>query len=389
MEWKCQSGFIKSGSSVTVDVLANDAAGEITSSLDPSSLRVSENINEQPKNGIAVVNPDGTITYTPNPGFIGKDSLRYYVNENDNPSNSGSAWVVYEVLPVNGLNTVVANNDYYFTEGQISGNVLLNDTDPENNNIVVVEVRELSVASSINAKIGLENSGATMTIEPNGEFVFKPKSGFTGTYQYVYTIEDDHTNKARSSATITIVVQSIITLPIVIERFDVVKKDDKIQLTWKSSVEELASYYGIERSEDGVHFKEIAQVPATKAAEYIYNDVYAFSGKLYYKLKLVDLDQSYKYSAVKVVENTNSFKMKVHPNPAINQKAYLNVGGFAGKATVLIYDVTGKKISQAPLTVQVNSTVELPILPSQKGIYYLVVIDQNGNKILQEKLVQQ
>jgi hypothetical protein len=53
---------------VKIDVLANDASGNVGTDLDPSSLR----ITEQPANGTVTVNADGTVTYTPNAGFTGR-----------------------------------------------------------------------------------------------------------------------------------------------------------------------------------------------------------------------------------------------------------------------------------------------------------------------------
>ena len=59
---------------VTIPVLANDQAAN---GLDPASVSVAQN----PINGAAVANGDGTLTYTPAPGFFGKDSLTYTVSD--------------------------------------------------------------------------------------------------------------------------------------------------------------------------------------------------------------------------------------------------------------------------------------------------------------------
>ncbi|TGD73856.1 retention module-containing protein [Mangrovimicrobium sediminis] len=52
---------------VTVEVTLNDVFnfGEVVVSI------------TQPENGVAVLNPDGTVTYTPNPGFLGQDTFTY------------------------------------------------------------------------------------------------------------------------------------------------------------------------------------------------------------------------------------------------------------------------------------------------------------------------
>ncbi|NNF10470.1 MAG: tandem-95 repeat protein [Acidimicrobiia bacterium] len=60
-------------SSVTIDVLAND------SDVDGDALAVAG--VSAPDNGTAVVNPDGTVTYTPEPDFSGTDTFTYTVTD--------------------------------------------------------------------------------------------------------------------------------------------------------------------------------------------------------------------------------------------------------------------------------------------------------------------
>ncbi|HVL68897.1 MAG TPA: Ig-like domain-containing protein [Vicinamibacterales bacterium] len=59
--------------SVVIPVLANDSDGDGT----PLSVQ----FVTLPPNGTAVVNPDGTVTYTPNAGFSGTDSFSYGISD--------------------------------------------------------------------------------------------------------------------------------------------------------------------------------------------------------------------------------------------------------------------------------------------------------------------
>jgi hypothetical protein len=67
------SASTPAGIPVTVPVLAND------SDLDGDTLTVVEVTT--PANGTAVINTDGTITYTPNAGFTGTDTFTYTVTD--------------------------------------------------------------------------------------------------------------------------------------------------------------------------------------------------------------------------------------------------------------------------------------------------------------------
>ena len=63
---------------VTINVLANDSC--LISGLQcPGGMRVQS--VTQPSAGRAVINPDNTVTYTPNKGFVGSDSFTYTASD--------------------------------------------------------------------------------------------------------------------------------------------------------------------------------------------------------------------------------------------------------------------------------------------------------------------
>lgn len=64
------------GTPTTVNILANDTRDGAPVTLgDLDGLPV---ITQQPANGTCVVNPDGTVTYTPNPGYCGGTDVAIY-----------------------------------------------------------------------------------------------------------------------------------------------------------------------------------------------------------------------------------------------------------------------------------------------------------------------
>ncbi|ULE31583.1 Ig-like domain-containing protein [Mycobacterium sp. IDR2000157661] len=75
--------------SVVIDVLANDT--------DAGGAELTPTVVSGPANGIATVNLDGTITYTPNADFDGVDSFSYTVD--GGTSNSAPATVTVTVTP--------------------------------------------------------------------------------------------------------------------------------------------------------------------------------------------------------------------------------------------------------------------------------------------------
>ena len=88
---------------VTVPVLGNDS--DIDGTLDPASVAVTTN----PANGAASDNPDGTITYTPDPDFHGTDTFEYQVCDDDGACDI--ATVTITVDPVNDGPDAVNDSD--------------------------------------------------------------------------------------------------------------------------------------------------------------------------------------------------------------------------------------------------------------------------------------
>ena len=92
----------------TIDVLANDS--DIDSSLDPASVTVTDD----PANGTAIANPDGTVTYTPNFLFVGEDSFAYTVDDDQGAtSNAATVGVTVEL----DLNPITGTNGHDFRFG--------------------------------------------------------------------------------------------------------------------------------------------------------------------------------------------------------------------------------------------------------------------------------
>ena len=76
---------------VVITVLSNDS--------DPNGDPLTITAVSDPANGTTVINPDGTITYTPDPDFNGIDSFTYTIS--DGNGGTATATVMVTVTPVN------------------------------------------------------------------------------------------------------------------------------------------------------------------------------------------------------------------------------------------------------------------------------------------------
>ena len=70
---------------VDIDVLAND--------IDPDGDPLTIDSTTDGANGVVTINPDGTVNYAPDPGFVGDDTFTYTVSDNVGNSTTGTVTV--------------------------------------------------------------------------------------------------------------------------------------------------------------------------------------------------------------------------------------------------------------------------------------------------------
>ncbi|GIX48062.1 MAG: hypothetical protein KatS3mg131_2273 [Candidatus Tectimicrobiota bacterium] len=165
---------------VTVAVLANDG--------DPNGDPLSVTSVTAPANGTAAINPDGTVTYTPNADFHGTDSFTYTIS--DPGGLTATATVSLTVTPVN--DPPLAQDDTATTaeDTPVTIAVLANDSD--------VDGDALSVAS-VSAP-----ANGTATANADGTLTYTPNPNFNGTDIFTYTISDPGGLTATATVSLTV-----------------------------------------------------------------------------------------------------------------------------------------------------------------------------------------
>lgn len=169
------------GIPITINVLNNDSG----SGLDVTTIT-------QPSNGTAVLNPDNTVTYSPNGGYQGTDTFTYTVC--DSGGNCANTTVTITVV-LSAINLPpVANDDLANTSEGIPVQIaaILNDFDPDNT------LAQLTITLMTLPENGLA------VVNAGGSITYTPNSGFTGTDTFVYTLCDP--SGLCDEATITIYV---------------------------------------------------------------------------------------------------------------------------------------------------------------------------------------
>ncbi|GGG58239.1 hypothetical protein GCM10011415_00020 [Salipiger pallidus] len=147
--------------------------------------------------GTAVLNEDGTVTYTPDAGFTGTDAVTYTVDDGNGGTAEGTMFVTVDdgTLPPGPPldNTApLAVDDLYSTSGTSPATFdpTLNDSDPEGDPLTITAIGEAP--------------NGTATLNPDGTVTFVADEGFTGYDSFGYTVSDG--NGGESSAYITVEV---------------------------------------------------------------------------------------------------------------------------------------------------------------------------------------
>ncbi len=168
-------------------------------------------------------------------------------------------------------------------------------------------------------------------------------------------------------------------LPIDLMSFKADKKNMTTELKWQTENQEGFSHFELERSSNGTaDFDSIASIPATTATSGNYSFIDAnaarLSQKAYYRLKMVDQDGQFKYSAVVVVTFENAASIMVTPN-LLNAGELISVniaGNNQSKFDVKLFDMSGKMISQQAG----NSRMQITTSGLRKGMYIVSVSNQ-------------
>ena len=142
--------------SIVIDVTLNDT--DIDGSIDPGTV----NIVEGPFNGSAAIDPlTGEITYIPNLGFIGADTLVYSACDNGTPlpAMCDTAMVIITVTPCT-LNPILDCDG----DGVTNGNEFVDGTDP--NDPCSLEITSITVTQSTQwGELDCDNDGVPNSME--------------------------------------------------------------------------------------------------------------------------------------------------------------------------------------------------------------------------------
>jgi hypothetical protein len=155
-----------------------------------------------------------------------------------------------------------------------------------------------------------------------------------------------------------------------------------VTLDWNTQLEVNFSHFTIQRSADGANWEDIGTVQAkgnsAVQTDYSFTDEQPLTGTNYYRLALVNMDGTYIYSDIKVLQSATIARISFFPNPAHD---YVNVslGGSTGsQVTILLTSISGRVMQEKTAATGDGVVVTFPIQNVAAGMYFLTVVHADG-----------
>jgi hypothetical protein len=178
-------------------------------------------------------------------------------------------------------------------------------------------------------------------------------------------------------------------LPVTLIKFEVVYSENKEAiLHWVTNLQTDLAGFEIEHSTNGTSWNKIGMVKTLSSEdnnnllpEYIFYDPSPAIGQNYYRLKLIDVNNTAEYSPAKKLlmdeENETPF---VYPNPL---GAQLYIGNIKDRTRIHLYSSTGRIIH----TSEIEQNTPLNLEHLAPGTYFLHIHTSSG-KIFTEKIIK-
>ncbi len=226
----------------------------------------------------------------------------------------------------------------------------------------------------------------TWTIAPlNDTTISLP--GLSSITNYEYAVEAlGSVGNSGYTATQSFTTLSVV-LPINGIELSAKRNEANVIVNWSTQSEQNSSYFEIERSYNGIDFIKIGQMQASGFSSttklYQFTDVTAAKSLIFYRLKMIDVNASYKFSPIIKVPKSgaNNQEFLLYPNPAISD---VSVALNESTKEVLLLKVTNQlgQVVKSTQVIKGTHLLKLDISGLPSGIYSVVL---TGSEFVQAK----
>ncbi|CAG5003414.1 hypothetical protein DYBT9275_03147 [Dyadobacter sp. CECT 9275] len=164
-------------------------------------------------------------------------------------------------------------------------------------------------------------------------------------------------------------------LPVTLATFKIALEGKSAILNWETTAETNSESFEIQHSNNGKNWLKIgvvaAQGESNAQIDYTYTHAAPVSGHNYYRLKMIDLDNTFAFSRVVSARFDIADQFSVYPNPATEK---IGITSAAQIAVVRLYDSSGKLLLEtAP-----DSQKEVDLRSFSQGWYVIKMVTDAG-----------
>jgi len=190
-----------------------------------------------------------------------------------------------------------------------------------------------------------------------------------------------NTIMATASSTEFILGSSISPLPVELTSFNVIENNGNAEINWTTQTELNNDYFSIEKSLDGLNWRELTQVTgagnSSSTIDYFEVDQNPYPGVSYYRLVQVDFDGVMTYGP-KAALNIETKGIIVFPNPFKNE---INITNLSEHNRLQVYAMDGKLMFEG------NSS-SIDTYDWVSGLYELIIFNQDNSIVDRFKIIK-
>jgi hypothetical protein len=166
-------------------VLVNDVE------VDGEAMIVNTAPVTNPSNGVLILNPDGTFSYTPDANFNGVDGFTYQVADSTGTVSQGNVTITVGAVddpPVGVADNITADGGIASVLAHSA--LTVNDANVDGDGLTITNFTQ--------------PSNGTVFDNGDGTFTYTPAQGFSGVDSFVYTLADPDGNTSTASVVVTV-----------------------------------------------------------------------------------------------------------------------------------------------------------------------------------------
>jgi hypothetical protein len=185
-----------------------------------------------------------------------------------------------------------------------------------------------------------------------------------------------------SAGSYGIAVTTLNQLPVTLTDFRIDRITDKsITVRWLTKEESKMKAYFIQRSADGLNFTDISSLPARNQSsnDYSFTDNAPLTGRNYYRLKIVDIDNKIEYSKIIDASLKNAGSFSVYSSNKLLM--IMNDKSSAARVSINIYDEAGRQLVKKDIVLKPGVNAISGLMPASGSIILVHLSSDEGQKV--------